>query len=550
VALVAGLVGVTAVACENEPDRAAFSISETEILAAAAGTSANVTVTSDDEWIATTNVPWVAVSPVNGRGTVDCQVRVDTTGMHGGSRRGTVRFESVKNGTSLSLNVEQVGYERFISVAESTIDVPEYAETNKRTFDLEVTANVPFTINSADGGNWITHDDYNFELDRGARPRKVKIRFRYLNNTVPNKRECKITFTAANTPDAEVMVSQKQAPPIEDSRQGDSLAIVAIARAIKYNMGDNEGKSMDKWSFVRLWNPEDEGYTPELKGRLRYVNFYLFATWLNVNDFSKSDQLPYELGYLKTVEELVLYANSNYLLVSLGTGQIGKLTRLKKLTMYAVGLNRLDMSTETPEINFTNLRNLEYLDLSGNNLTEVPDILTPANFPNLKHLDLGNNIRYTVIDLSNTPRAQAEWGGLYGQGSFPAQLLKWDNLEYLSLGNNYIHGTLPDMNGYTKYTAGDEYISARGDTIVGAVGLPRVWPKMKVLRINLNHLKGDLPEWLLYHPNLDTWDPQVLVFKQQSNNMKDVNGQVSGFSNVPQSDDYFYERYPLLNPVP
>jgi hypothetical protein len=539
-ALFAGMV--LSVACKTEPQDTAFSISESEIIAAAEGVSADVRVSSGGEWIATTNVPWVAVSPVNGRGTVDCKIVVDTTAINT-VRAGIVRFESMEDGRSLSLNVEQYGYDKFIIVSESEFSVPEYAETNKRMFDVEITSNVNFKISPA--YNWVEYDPYKFELDRGARPRKAKVRFRYMNNTRPEERECLISFTAVDGSELKeagtVKVIQKKAPPIENSRKGDSLAVVAIARAIRYDMRDDEGESMDKWDFVRLWNINDEGYKPELEGRLRYVEFSRFSTWFNTKDFSQADQLPYELGYLTTVEELIMFANSSSLLISLGSGELGKLTNLKRLTLYDVGLVSLD-----PD--FANLSNLEYLDLSSNNFNELPEVLTPENFPKLKHLALSNNVRFIVLDLSNTPRPQTQWGGLFGNGQFPARLLEWENLEYLSLTNNYIHGVIPAMEDYVKYTENDEYILARGDTIKPAIGLPRVWPKMKTLRLNLNYMRGDLPDWLLYHPNLDTWLPDVFIFNQNSSNLLDINGKTSGFDNVPESDVYFYERYPLLNP--
>jgi hypothetical protein len=533
------------VGCGQDPQAVIFSISESEIIAAAEGVEADVRVTSDGDWIATTDVPWVAVSPVNGRGSVDCRIVVDTTAIND-VRAGVVRFESMRDGSTLTLNVEQYGYDNFIVVSESDFAVPEYAETNKRFFDVEVTANVRFSINSTDGGNWVSYDPFDFELDRGKRPRKTKVRFRYMNNTRPQDRECVVTFAAIDNTEelaeaGTVTVIQKKAPPIENSRKGDSLAVVAIARALRYDMADDEGESMDKWDFVRLWNINDEGYKPEWEGRLRWVDFHRFSTWFDTKNFANCDELPYELCYLTTVEELIMYANSSSLLISIGTGEIGKLTNLKRLTLYDVGLVRLDDD-------FANLSNLEYLDLSSNNFNELPAVLTPENFPKLKHLSLSNNIRFIVLDLSNTPRPQSQWGGMFDNGRFPARLLEWENLEYLSLTGNYLHGEIPAMEDYTKYTADDEYVMARGDTIKPAIGLPRVWPKMKTLRINLNYLRGDMPDWLLYHPNLDTWIPQTFIFTQNANNLLDINGRVAGFDNVPENDQYFYERYPLLNP--
>ncbi len=60
---------------------------------------------------------------------------------------------------------------------------------------------------------------------------------------------------------------------------------------------------------------------------------------------------------------------------------ITQLTKLKNLRIYSFGLTTL-----SPD--FVNLKNLVTLDLSSNNFQEVPAILTPENFPNLRHLSL------------------------------------------------------------------------------------------------------------------------------------------------------------------
>ena len=78
------------------------------------------------------------------------------------------------------------------------------------------------------------------------------------------------------------------------------------------------------------------------------------------------------------------------------------------------------------------------------------------------------------------------------------------------------------------------------------VGKPKVLPHCKDLRIGLNYLHGDLPDWLLHHPYLMFWSPEISIFNQ--NRGKDDQGIMPGFSNVPTSFEYFYELYPILKP--
>ena len=65
------------VGCQNtEP--IAFDIDTSEILIGPDGGVRTIKVTSPDKWVATTNVPWITVSPANGVGTAECKVLVDS----------------------------------------------------------------------------------------------------------------------------------------------------------------------------------------------------------------------------------------------------------------------------------------------------------------------------------------------------------------------------------------------------------------------------------------------------------------------------------------
>lgn len=61
------------------------------------------------------------------------------------------------------------------------------------------------------------------------------------------------------------------------------------------------------------------------------------------------------------------------------------------------------------------------------------------------------------------------------------------------------------------------------------------------MSLNLNRFSGELPDWLLYHPNLDFWDPLVLVFNQEG---KDRQGKSAVFTNAPENMEYYYDVYP------
>jgi hypothetical protein len=116
---------------------------------------------------------------------------------------------------------------------------------------------------------------------------------------------------------------------------------------------------------------------------------------------------------------------------------------LKNLHIFSYGLSSL------PE-EFKNLKKLEVLDLSSNNFTEIPEILTPENFPNLKSLSLNNSrITQSAKDLSKITKGDSI--GLYLKSSVDGKdnplrkLLLWEKLEELDISNCYIEGSLPDF---------------------------------------------------------------------------------------------------------
>ena len=318
-----------------------------------------------------------------------------------------------------------------------------------------------------------------------------------------------------------LLVTQGAAEPIEENtRSGDSIALLAIARTLGTNSSWENGERMDNWDDVTLWEEGMAGYTPEKNGRVKYARFFMFNT---------KEELPFEVQYLTAADELNFYSNVNAFLKDLTTGEhITKLTQLKRLTIAAYGLVSLDK-------NFTALKNLEFLDLSSNNFQKIPDEINPTNFPKLRTLLMGANTRRNIYDLSNT--VETNYGGLVDEEGFPRRMIEWD-LDTLQLSVNYLQGPLPKMDDWEKYTEQD-IIDA--DTLPRAlIGTPKVMPHTKRFAINLNRLTGELPDWLLYHPALDWWSPFQLVFTQEG---KDATGASAGFGNEPANLNYYYEFY-------
>ncbi len=523
--------------CVQDPAKV-FELDGDSIAVGPEGGVRKIRVNASEKWIASTDSPWITVSPANGNGSVDCQIIIDST-LINEKRTGYVLIQSVSSmENSRSVEIGQDGFPYAITLEKSDVEVDNFAPLDDRNFEIKVRTNVDFDVKIPDNAGWLTHKDYKVTLDRGVRPREVTIRFDWKVNSRPDQRPAQVEFVPKNGEltlaqlDKLNVVQEAAAPIKENSREGDSVALLGIARALNTWGSWENGTSMDFWDDVVLWERGMEDYTPEKEGRVKYARFFIFQT---------KEPIPYEVQYLTAAEELVFYSNANsFLIDEMNEGEyISKLTQLKRLTIGAYGLTEL---TE----NFKNLENLEYLNLSGNNFQKVPAVITPGNFKKLHSLNINGNQRKMIYDLSNT--VYTNFGGLYEEpDGFPKRLLEWEKLDTLVISVNYLHGSIPDMKAecppYTQADL-DAANAIKADSLPSFLvtnSIPKVLPNMKHLAINLNRLTGNVPEWILYHPALDWWIPYIFIFSQEG---KDVEGKSAGFDNEPANLNYYYKLYP------
>lgn len=488
-----------------------------------------IAVSAQDEWVVVTEDPWIMVSPANGRGSFECEVNIDSTILNV-PRQGTIRIQNQKTGEKADFNVSQDGFDYQIVLNKDKVEVEDFASLESRSFDVEVLSNVDFDVLiPSEAENWISYTKPSLVLDRGARPRKVKVHFDWKVNSRDIERNAAIQFkpienvTLARQDTLKVVQGASVSIPA-GTPAGDSLAVIAISRALGMFTGFDTAEKMEHWTNVKVYKDGPN------KGRVRYVQFFMFNT---------KEEIPYAVQYLTAAEEIVFYSNANQFLKSLDTGEwITKLTGLKRLTIGAYGLTTLH-----PD--FKNLKNLEFLDLGSNCFQNIPDILTPENFPKLHSLVLSANQRHTIYDLSNDIRENI--GGFVDDTGLKRfkDILKWNNLDTLRLSVNYLQGEIPDM----KYEGLPvwEFEELKDSLATGLTelpeklqNLPKVLPDTKFFAINFNRFTGNIPDWILYHPNLDMWTPYSLVFSQEGKNRE---GKNAGFENEPASLDYYYDIY-------
>ena len=522
---------------DNIPSLPDFEVDKSTIEAQAEGGSFELNIRSSEEWRASTTEPWVMISPANGRGEVVAKVRVDSS-LTNDNRSTLIRFTTAQN-SNRTIEVTQSGFAKTITPLNTNEQIASFAKRDDRWFETVVETNVDFeVITEFDGEEaWLTVGDYKVELDRGARPRTTTLRCNWKMNTLNNERLATLRLRAKDGgAEATITVRQGAAPVITDDRAGDSLAVVTIYEKMEcWSEGTiATDRPMTEWECLRVWSADDESLpSSEAVGRVRDLDLSYFNT---------EEGIPYEIKYLKYLETLSLFGNVNTMLKTIDMGEeVCELEYLKALRVAAFGLASLPK-------NFAQLGDsLEVLDLNSNNFTRIPSVINEDNFPRLISLNLASNRRKSINDL----RSSTDDIGIYSDMDSSDEierLFLWENLEELGLSFNYIEGQLPNFtpgeNGVRAYTAED--VREFGDTINWAVenNLPRILPNMHSLRINLNFMTGEIPDWLLYHPRLMEWAAEILVFEQQTP-ATDSYGRTVKFDNAPNSMEYYFESYPL-----
>lgn len=600
----AGIVGIT--------------VDKEEITIGAEGGIEEISVSAQHQWVARAEKLWVAVSPANGMGSAVCKLAIDSTLEHT-ARDTKIRF-AMEGGHSKLVTVTQFGFGKQIIVREPKVEIPSSEPGKERIFTSIISANVDFEIKdikysfaeeatmteeekadaASECSDWlIKPKDFTIDLDRKARPRTIKVDFRWGMNVVPYTRVAKVYLAPkdsnnklvdenGNEIDAVVLtVTQKAAMKIEDNRAGDSLAVIVINNKLQTMMSFDTSESMLNWDYVTLWEATDKEITSgelptEAVGRVRSVSYAMI-------DLQDGETLPREIRHLKYLESFSVQSNSNRQVRTILLGdEICELEYLKNLTVFSMGINAL------PE-NLKNLGDkLETLNLESNNfnsLSAITDVVNEENFPHLKHLFLnGCRTMETLKDLSLIDGSNQYNGrdvGLHvnissGQSEKQAflKLLTWDKLITLDLSFNLFEGELPtDDEMKTALAAADKPIlyqkedffseeelttnpsiyldkisndtcqwlltddnevTYRNQTPVTGQDIPRVLPFARTIHLNLNFLTGAVPNWILFHPYFNYWLPESLVFNQQEEG-KDSKGNAVGFNNVDLVNfDYTY----------
>ena len=621
--------GLATTSCSESDDvqiPGGLAIDKEQIEIGAEGGTQQLAISASQNWVSSVDEPWLMLNPANGVGSATANVVVDTTLMNG--RRSTDIDFIGENGQRRTITVVQFGFGKQIDIKEPVVEIDNSAAYDKREFESIISANVDCKIGEIEysfEGNlsesekadyeseregWLLNSknedklkntNLGIELDRKARPRSVKFKFRWNMNIVPAERVAKVHLVPQNaddklvdadgneTDDVVLTVRQAAAPRIEDNRAGDSLSIIMINQKINSMATFDTSDNMRNWSNVTLWEANDAFVKqhPEALGRVRSVKFSMF-------NLKAGETLPKEVKNLKFLESFSIASNENNQIREVELGEdICELAYLKNLTVQAYGLSRLPA-------NFKKLgRSLEQLNLVSNNFNKLSDItkvVNEANFPHLHTLIFYAQRRTDVcIDMRKFDNANGNYTynsypvGLYGNisGDYTERkaflsLLTWENLRALELSYCFLEGELPtdeDMDNAlkaagkpTRYKASDFSANKNewkdklvGDTCKWLLSgndnpvtcrqkdgtivyedvlpndVPRVLPKCRTLSLNLNFFTGAVPKWLLFHPRMVLWSPSIMIFNQQERGYG-TTGKPAGFSNMAE-DTFSFEYY-------
>ncbi|XP_028127330.1 receptor-like protein 9DC3 [Camellia sinensis] len=228
--------------------------------------------------------------------------------------------------------------------------------------------------------------------------------------------------------------------------------------------------------------PSAFGVNFDLTGNLPKVNWSSSSSlkMLNLVSSSFSGELPDSIGYLKPLNSLNLTS-----------------CQILQLTLLDLSENNLDGKIP----NFSGLHNLQTLHLHNNSLNgtlpscDVVELRTFTNLKNLDYLDLSYNSLSvsTINNINNTlPKLRSFYMTFCKIKEFPDFFKALENVEQLDVSNNEIHEKIPKWNL--------EILDLRSNLIQGQLPVPPLsgnipmmfgmGNQLEILNLNGNQFEG------------------------------------------------------------
>uniref|UniRef100_A0A7N2MHY2 Leucine-rich repeat-containing N-terminal plant-type domain-containing protein n=1 Tax=Quercus lobata TaxID=97700 RepID=A0A7N2MHY2_QUELO len=235
--------------------------------------------------------------------------------------------------------------------------------------------------------------------------------------------------------------------------------------------------------FLRLSKNNFEGHIPSSLGNL------IQLSTLALNSNNLTGPIPFELANLTQLTQLVLYYN-----IIMGQIPFG-LMNLTKLTLLNLAGNNL--SGQIPS-SINQLKNLEFLDLSMNYFSGTVEFDMFVKLKRLTRLHLSYNQVSLLISETSANRTLQKFQqlglSLCNLCKFPDFLANQDELEWLDLNENNIHGQVPEW--FWKMSKESLRVLSLSYNFLTSLGQHPIlvpWTHLVILDLTSNKLQGSLP---------------------------------------------------------
>ncbi|GMI69003.1 receptor like protein 6 [Hibiscus trionum] len=245
------------------------------------------------------------------------------------------------------------------------------------------------------------------------------------------------------------------------------------------------------------------------QGNLAWIGTQTNLTYLDLSSTNLTGQIPSSLQNLTRITYLYLSFNELNGHIPPWIGSLAELTEIK--------FNENNLSGPVPESIFK-LQNLELLFLQRNQLNGTLKLNSFLELKNLTQLQLSANHLSVLTNVSTNgvpPKFKLLGLASCNLSEFPSFLRRQDELEFLELAENKIHGQIPNW----FWTVGKQtlqYLSLGFNSLTGFGKLPDVlpWSSLEHLILESNMFQGSSPP-----------PPPSVIFYKVSSNM--LSGEIT-----------------------
>ncbi len=235
------------------------------------------------------------------------------------------------------------------------------------------------------------------------------------------------------------------------------------------------------------------------------------VVFLDLHDSQLSGKIPSAITELTALEYLDLSGN----LLSENITNLSALTRLQVLD-----LHNNNLSGVLPD-HFTSLKNLTYLSLGKNSFYgEVTEKISQLN-------------KLIVLDLAEQKNSISNPGF---SGNIPSSWTTLTNLKYLYLHKNSFSGRIPQyFTSFNKLI----HLTMDDNNLIGEIpsGFGNI-ASLEYLSMKKNSLTGSIPSDLLLNPNWEQWKSQII--EQQGGSLKNQTSTINEIKyTLPDKRDFY-----------